>query len=297
MAYVLWIVGFLLLLTDRAKKRAPSARSPYKAAAASLFLRGLGQLYNGQPRKALVFWATGAAPVLLATLAGLFAHFWGMVIVIFMTIASGVWALLDALRTAETLQDYTPRKLNRWYIYVGVIIVAELISRPVISAVGVRAFRIPSEAMLPALEAGDFIIAKLETPESYPNKRGDVLVFKYPGDGTTDYIKRVVAFPGETMEIRGGSLLINGSPVLDPWAPTSRKSDHETAPDFGPLTVPDGTLFMLGDNWVESADSRVWGPLPRENIVGVAKFIYFSWDPVTKDVRLSRIGLGVQGGE
>jgi signal peptidase I len=138
-------------------------------------------------------------------------------------------------------------------------------------------------------------MARLETPDSYANKRGDVLVFRYPGDNKTTHIKRVVAFSGEVIEIRGGSLLIDGQSVADPWARTIEQSIDDWVTDFGPYTVPEGTLFMLGDNLASSADSRIWGPLPRDNIVGVAEFIYFSWDPRRNSVRLNRIGMAVEG--
>jgi signal peptidase I len=69
------------------------------------------------------------------------------------------------------------------------------------------------------------------------------------------------------------------------------------AGDFGPFAVPDQTLFVLGDNLPNSSDSRIWGPLPRENIVGVAEFVYFSWDSRRHSVRFDRIGLNVEAAQ
>jgi signal peptidase I len=293
MKFIPWIVALLLLVMDRVKERAPGARSPYKAAAATLFLPGLGQLYNGELRKAFIFWGGGLVLILLAALAGLLHDFWGMVFVLIASIALVIGALLDALRTAKGLQTYTLKTFNRWYIYIVAVILTALASIPVGAEVATRAFRIPSEGMRPCFEVGDYFIARLETPESYEDNRGDILVFRYPGDNKTFYIKRVVAFPGEEVEVRGGSLLINGQSIPDPWARTMEEFADARVQDFGPFTVPEETLFMLGDNLANSADSRSWGPLPRENIVGIAEFIYFSWDSIKKNVRFNRIGLDV----
>jgi signal peptidase I len=297
MAFVFWIVALLLLLIDRGTTRSPDARSPYKAAAGSLFSPGLGQLYNGEPKKALALWAGGVVPILLARILGALHSFWGMFVTLVIATALAVVGLIDAIRTARSLQSYAPKAFNRWYIYVGLVVLAALVSIPVRNMMGVRAFKIPSEGMLPTLEVGDFIIAKLESGDSYKDKRGDILVFKYPGDGKSDYIKRVAALPGETIEIRNDTLLIDGTAIRDGWVQISGESNRQVVPNFGPFMVPDETLFMLGDNLVNSADSRVWGPMPKRNIVGIAKFVYFSWDPVRKNVRLSRVGLAVDNNE
>lgn len=300
MQFILWrvihiVVILLLFALDRGKQRAPGARSPYKAAASSLLLIGLGQLYNGQPRKALVLWAAGVVVLLIATLGGVFHHFWGMVFVLIIAITLAVGALIDAIGTAKARQTYTLKAFNRWYVYVGAYVLAMLISIPLPMGLNAQAFRMPSGGMRPTLEVGDYFVARLETSESYKDKRGDIIVFRHPTNNTTTFVKRVVAFPGEEIEIREGTLLIDGQPVNASWFRPSGKPDHGNAENFGPFTVPEGTFFMLGDNLPDSNDSRYWGPLPREKIVGVAEYIYFSWDPNKQFVRFSRIGLDIDG--
>ncbi len=291
---IVFIVAIVLLMIDRGKERPAGARSPLKASAASLFLPGLGQLYNGEPRKAFMIWAGGVVLVLLAVLVGLLHDYWGMVFVMVVGLSLSAVALVDAAHVAKRRQKYQPKFFNRWFVYVGVVILVVLVSFPVRSVSGIKAFKIPSEAMLPSLEVGDFIMARLETSESYENRRGDIIVFKYPGDNRTDYIKRVVAFPGEMFSIRDGSLMVDGKRIESDWARTMETTASRAIGDFGPFRVPEGTLFMLGDNLTNSADSRVWGPLPRENIVGVAEFIYFSWDSRNNRVRFSRIGHDIE---
>jgi signal peptidase I len=199
--------------------------------------------------------------------------------------------LINAIQTAKRLQKYAPRATNRWFVYTGVFALAALVSVPTARALGVRAFKVPSESMLPTLHVGDYFIARLESPQSYSDNRGDILVYLYPGDNSTHYVHRVVAFAGEEIEIRDGRILIDGKPVAEPWAKIAEQSLRNPHYTFGPRVVPDGTVYMLGDNIENAADSRIWGPLPRENIVGVAEYIYLSWDSRNKRVRFNRVGL------
>ncbi|MGC8780577.1 MAG: signal peptidase I [Anaerolineae bacterium] len=102
-------------------------------------------------------------------------------------------------------------------------------------------------------------------------RRGDVIVFEYPLDESRDFIKRVIALPGETIEIRGGKVYINGKLMPEPFGP------NPTNRNFGPLKVPPDTVFVMGDNRNNSSDSRTWGPLPQKDIIGKAVLSY--WPP------------------
>lgn len=160
----------------------------------------------------------------------------------------------------------------------------------------VQAFKIPSESMEETLLVGDFLFAnKFIFGASLPfiNKRlpavrdprpGDVIIFKYPGDPHVDYIKRCVAVEGQTVELRGRDLYVDGKRQQEGYARYVHGSK------YGPFTVPEGHIFMMGDNRDNSADSRVWGSLDTDLILGKAMFIYFSWDKRSNAVRFSRIG-------
>jgi signal peptidase I len=178
---------------------------------------------------------------------------------------------------------------------------AEIISMAVVLAFFVRAFfiqafRIPSESMEDTLLVGDFLFAnKLiygpkvpftdkRLPGVRDPKPGDIIIFKYPGDKKTDYIKRCVAVAGQTVELRGRTLYVDGVAQNEKYA----KYYHGS--NFGPYVVPPGDIFMMGDNRDNSADSRVWGPLPKSLILGKAMFIYFSLNSSDKVIRFSRIG-------
>jgi len=117
-------------------------------------------------------------------------------------------------------------------------------------------------------------------------ERGDVVVFKFPDKPEVDYIKRVIGLPGDRVELVDKQLLINGRPTEDPRASYSISGNMRM---FGPVTVPAGHLFVMGDNRDESSDSRVWGFVPRPYLKGKAFFIYWSWDRKNYGVRWNRL--------
>ncbi|MGB9723030.1 MAG: signal peptidase I [Chloroflexia bacterium] len=103
-------------------------------------------------------------------------------------------------------------------------------------------------------------------------RRGEIVVFEYPKDTTRDFIKRVIGLPGETVEIRNGQVLINGVPLFEPYLSDAARAQTG---NMGPVQVPPNAVFVMGDNRGNSSDSRNWGPLPLENIVGKAWVIYW----------------------
>ena len=162
----------------------------------------------------------------------------------------------------------------------------------------VQAFKIPTGSMEPNLLIGDHLIVNkfVFGPGSFERailptrdiRRGDVVVFKYPEDPERDFIKRVIGLPGETLELKGRKIHINGKPIDEPYAHyLPRPSDdglHELTPDdvrdaYGPVVVPQDAYFVMGDNRDNSQDSRYWGFLPRGFVKGRALFIYWSFEP------------------
>jgi signal peptidase I len=161
--------------------------------------------------------------------------------------------------------------------YAEALIIAILLALAIRTFV-VQAFKIPSGSMLPTLQIGDHILVNKFIYQFTPIQRGDVIVFKFPQDETRDFIKRVIGLPGETLEIRGKQVLINGAALTEPYAVYSQKAyplmserDH-----LGPLVIPPGRLFMMGDNRDHSMDSRFWGFLDMHKIKGKAFIVYFS---------------------
>lgn len=156
-------------------------------------------------------------------------------------------------------------------------------------------FRIPSGAMTPSLLIGDHIIVNKLAYQDLPPGRGDVVVFKYPEDESKDFIKRIIGVPGDMIEIRNKQVMLNGIPVND-QSYTQRIDagiiDRSINPrdNFGPITVPDSSYLVLGDNRDQSLDSRFFGVVKREKIIGKVTMIYWSWDDMTKSARWGRAG-------
>jgi len=191
-----------------------------------------------------------------------------------------------------------------------------------VRTVAYEPFNIPSGSMIPTLLVGDYLFvskysygySRYSLPFGLPlisgrilartPERGDVIVFKWPKDNSTDYIKRLIGLPGDKVQMKGGLLYVNGQPVkreriedyLDPedhrlvpqYIETlpngirhriiEKQGDAGTYDNTNEFDVPAGSYFMMGDNRDNSADSRVWGFVPAENLVGPAQFIFFSLD-------------------
>ena len=136
-----------------------------------------------------------------------------------------------------------------------------------------EAFWIPSGSMIPTLEIGDRVLVNKFIYRFTEPKRGQIIVFESVDNPDEDLIKRVVALPGDTIAVRHGHLILNGERQKEPFL-------NKKLPDrsfYAKTMVPKGHVFVMGDNRGNSADSRVFGPLPRKNIEGEA-FLRF-WPP------------------
>lgn len=243
----------------------------------------------------------------------------GLILVI-ATLIMGVVLLIDKLflarrRSGNKLPLLVDISRSVFPVVLIVLVVRSFIGEP---------FRIPSGSMMPTLLVGDFILVNkfaygLRLPVTHSKildtgspERGDVVVFRVPTDNRTDYIKRIVAVPGDTVAYRNKRLYINGQPqpvdVIGRYQGLGSgqsqtgnlhgKEDltgveheiliDETRGDFpslqcsvllhGAVTVPEGKYFAMGDNRDNSNDSRCWGFVPEENLVGKATYIWMNWD-------------------
>ena len=197
------------------------------------------------------------------------------------------------------------KKKSKVREYAETLVIALVIALFVRSFV-VQAFKIPSSSMEPTLLVGDHIlvnkfmygiripvIGKKVFAFSKP-RRGDVIVFIFPNDRSKDYIKRVIGLPGDQVEIRERKIYINDRLIEDPWGHFS-SSEPGGRDTYGPIMVPPNSLFVMGDNRDNSEDSRYWGFVPLDDVLGKAFVMYWSWDwpptsSVPKEVRWQRIG-------
>ncbi len=132
-------------------------------------------------------------------------------------------------------------------------------------------FRVLLSSMEPALHEGQFIMVNKLAYRLHPPERGDVIILKYPRNPERDFVKRIIGLPGENVEIIEGKVHINGQPLQEPYV------RYPSNYSWGPRKVGKDEFFVLGDNRLNSHDSRAWGMLPRENIVGKALLCY--WPP------------------
>jgi signal peptidase I len=175
---------------------------------------------------------------------------------------------------------------------IAVLVATALVIAVVVKTFVAQAFYIPSGSMEPQLQINDRIVVSKVSYRLHDPRRGDIVVFDAPGGGSDDdddtplparivrtvvqsiglappstdeYIKRVVALPGERVEGSGGKVLVDGRELVEPYLPTGTATS-----DFASVVVPPDTVFVLGDNRGNSADSRIFGPVPESTVVGRA---------------------------
>jgi len=273
---------------------------------------GMGQVVMGYPLRGAMWYASELL---------LLGAFVGSIATGASSLAWPLFGLIVGLRLAATVNTAripvpapAPRKLILAPAVIGLYVVGLIGGAVLIQFV--RAYRMPTPSMYPSLEVGDHFLSShiLDKPQ-----RGQVIVFRYPPDPTKSYVQRIIGMPGDTVEIRRGDLILNGNrvdkqPLRDRcgtlemdcnlWQETIEGNSYKIAiveedsladpssHEFGPVIVPDGELFVLGDNRDNSADSRYWGFLPIELVQANPRFIYWSsgdsgirWDRITKVVK------------
>ena len=173
---------------------------------------------------------------------------------------------------------------------LGLLVLTALVIAVVVKSFVAQAFYIPSGSMLPQLRVNDRVVVSKISYRLHEPRRGDIVVFDAPGGGpkdhsplparvvrsvvqsiglaapsTDEYIKRVVALPGERVEARGGNVFVDGRELVEPYL----RAGTRTA-DFAAVVVPPDTVWVMGDNRANSADSRIFGPVPESTVVGRA---------------------------
>jgi len=211
--------------------------------------------------------------------------------------------------------EQAPKKKSALRENIEVFIVAALLALFIRTFI-VQAFKIPSGSMKETLQIGDHILVNkfiygiklpfvMTTVIPIKNpKKGDIVVFKFPEDPKKDFIKRAVAVAGDTIEIIDKQVFVNGERQEHAYAEFKDKGivppctdlqksmgfDRCNKDNYGPLTVPEGKLFVMGDNRDHSYDSRFWGFVDLKVLKGKAFMIYWSWDSDDTSVRWRRIG-------
>lgn len=289
----------------------------YVAALLTIFWPGLGQLYNGQLRRAL---CCGGILLGILVVAVTLTHWVGsafavtIAFIVLVAVAIVLWfiILVDAAWQARHLRQIPLRRFNRVWVYLLIICGGFLLGEITPISSGAKSYSLPGGSMIPTGWVGDIFVAEKDYFLRDAPERGELAVFKLPSDPRIDYIKRVVGLPGDTIQMIGGRLHINGVAVKREQIevlpthfnpdPSIRRIPHfiETLPngrryrireergDDGMLDntslylVPADHYFVLGDNRDNSQDSRVLaevGFVPRANFRDRPAYIYWSRDP------------------
>jgi signal peptidase I len=181
-------------------------------------------------------------------------------------------------QTSTEERRSAPKKGGGALEYLVILLVSFALVFGFVRPFVMEAFWIPSGSMIPTLQIGDRVLVNKFIYRFREPQRGDIIVFRSVDNPKEDLIKRVVGVPGDKIAVRGGKLFVNGEPQKEPY--TNKKRPDRSF--FARTTVPIHHVFVMGDNRANSADSRVFGPLPEKNIEGEA-FLRF-WPP-------DRIGL------
>ena len=291
-------------------------RKPWVAGLMSLALPGWGQLYNGQVNRAIWCFLTfsllllpGHALLALAVPPMLMLP--GLLLGLVSALGLWIFCAADAYRAARRAPAQVIAPWQTSGLYTLVFICGALLVLPGLTlamrAHLVQPFAIPSASMAPSLLPGDFVFADMHynCPHCSAVQRGDVAIFTYPNDRTLYYVKRVVALPGDRVQILNHQLVINGqgltqlgnelgqggaAATVEAWGSKTWQVQGQQAlqDSAAEQTVPPGHVFLLGDNRAASTDSRQFGAVPLADVVGRVRQIWFSRGDGS--VRWQRIG-------
>ena len=261
---------------------------------------GLGHIYSGRAKKGIALFF-GQYVALIVGMISLFIYpsLFVLSACVLFGFAYFIYSLIDAIQISKKLKaSYQLKRYNRWYIYLAVLIIGSFVIQPIasnsIKSYIVQAYKIPAGSLKPTLLAGDQILAKTGLSVKTGVQKGDIVIFPYPEDPSKDFIKRIVAVGGETIEIKEKKVYINDKLIHEPYIISSdtRIIPGNVAPrdNMSSIKIPDDSLFVMGDNRDNSHDSRFWGFVKKSSVTGKASIIYWSWDRKNLKIRWDRIG-------
>lgn len=270
-------------------------RSAFVAVLFNVICPGLGFLYVGKPRYAVALQLSMLLLFALISWTKIIFIPLGMLAVATVNLVVLIGSIAGAGLIARRQPEVELLKTQRWYVYVGFAVIIFIVGNFLIGnrgqLFGHESFRFPSNSMDETILLGEYFISNTWKYRSQAPQRGDLIVFRFPGDPSIKYAKRVIGLPGDRIEIRNGVLQVNGAPLSEPYV----KPENNLRSPEEPVSyqVPETGYFVLGDNRDHSNDSRYWGAVPKENVYGSIEFIWFSFDPAS-GIRTNRIGQHVK---
>lgn len=265
-------------------------RSLWVAAFLSFLMAGLGHVYVGQARRGLVVYGLCYLAGLLSFISLVYTP-WGrigIVVAVLLVIGGKVGSITDAVMTIRRNRNYAHRRYQRWWLYLFIWVLAWLLTSALAQPMRwfwLEAYSIPTGAMSDTIVAGDRVIVEKHAIFSRDLKHGDVVVYYSEGPGSTHFSKRIVGLAGDVIEFKDEKLIRNGKPIDEPYTKFEGRlpSFMPGMLNLGPLTIPDGEIFMAGDNRRFSDDSRTRGTIPAKDVIGHVMTIYWSQVPRLPD--------------
>jgi len=258
------------------------SRSVALTVIANLIAPPSGHLYLGMFKRGFVILITGLLMTIALGWLGAAKSLWSFYLAQSFFILAIVALIIDGAIQARKCKAYQLKKYNRWYLYVGLIVIIIFIFNVLLTyrpyVFGFDSYRNASRNMAPTLMPDDLLVTDARGYILGNNlSRGQIIAFKFPMNPRVTYIKRIIGLAGDKVEIKGGIVHINGEAVPEPYIPKESKI-KPVSRTMKEMTVPPETLFVLGDNRDMSNDSRFWGVVPLSNVQGVITAIWYSPD-------------------
>ena len=254
---------------------------PVRAVLLNLVGLGLGYVYIGRIRFAFALIAGIIGLLAVAGWSRLVFEPLGVYGLAIVAAGIALFVMIHCGLIAARNRSAVAHAYNRWWIYALWVVASFFFSegiiwsRPVLF--GFEPFRVPSSSMAPTIQRGDFIMTDTWYFDRADPKHGDLAAFDVPGDVGVKYLMRVVGLPGDRIEIRNDVLIRNGAVIDEPYVRLAGGGGGGLS-NFGPVIVPDGSYFVLGDNRHNARDSRFIGPVGRRLLHGRVVHRWFAYD-------------------
>jgi signal peptidase I len=253
-------------------------RSAILSAIFSIIMPGLGHIYNGKRNSGILIALAFLIFYLFILSTGVFITFTGMIVTLTIYFAAFISVIIHSIILARKNSDYQLTNYNKPVIYILMVVLFHSLSYLIGFLSIVEANRLGSDSMNPTLQEGDFIICLVDKPALSADNRGQLITFTSPYDNETQWIKRAIAFEGETIEIISDSIFIDGVYYTDPHPQFIEFYNFQTINNLSPTVIPEGKVFVLGDNRNNSEDSRHFGSIDVDKVTGRPLYIYWSSD-------------------
>lgn len=267
-------------------------------------LPGLGQIYNGQPLKGLIFVSVEMLVPVMFGLTGILNNLSGLVALLISSVLFFFYRMADGFVHARRRVNYELKPYNKWYVYLSLAVVFILIRTfaDMPATTGIQTFKIPGVSMSPTMQPGDMVVASLTYYNNNPIRQGDIVIFNSPESEI--WVFRVIGLPGDSIKVKDGMVYINSELnslisqdeyLLDNEAvveyeeqinPTKKirtlrykEITLPGTPKFVKIKVPDNEYFLMGDNRDNSPDSRFIGTIKKDDIPGRITYNYWGNTP------------------